>query len=252
MEYISGCDRRAIRRGESTVARAVAARMGYVYVDTGAMYRAIGPAVPQGESRVRIRRGSSRPLPTVDISLAYQDGMQHVLLNGEDVSGSDPHAGNLAICVKGFGRAGGAAFFAGCTAGHGKKQQYPDGRTRYRHGDPAGRTSENIPDRLREKRGRERHRELKEKGQQVTLEGVLADIQARDRRYDARGRPASSGGRRGPARHERAFDLEQSIAAVLRIIREKTEIIHETEISPLVPMVRGSLCGAGVPYLFRL
>ena len=72
--------------GKSSAARMAAARLGYVYVDTGAMYRAIGVAA--------LRRGLTTTdeaqvlpiLPELNIELAFVDGEQHVLLNGEDVS----------------------------------------------------------------------------------------------------------------------------------------------------------------------
>ncbi len=72
--------------GKSTIARAVAQKLGYLYVDTGALYRAIGlyarrqgadPA--QGEQVCPL-------LPQIQLSLRYVDGVQHVTLNGEDVS----------------------------------------------------------------------------------------------------------------------------------------------------------------------
>ncbi len=75
--------------GKSTVARALAKELSFVYVDTGAMYRAIGLYV--------CRRGIDKDdapavlscLPAIEIALCYgEDGMQHVLLNGEDVSGA--------------------------------------------------------------------------------------------------------------------------------------------------------------------
>lgn len=73
--------------GKSTIARAVASHLGFVYVDTGAMYRTIGLAV----YRAGVQLGETEKiLPVLDtglnVSLQYQDGVQHVLLNGEDVS----------------------------------------------------------------------------------------------------------------------------------------------------------------------
>ena len=120
MEYISVAIDGPSGAGKSTVARAVAARMGYVYVDTGAMYRAIGLAVYRRESRVRIRRGSSRPCRRWIFRWLIRT-VCSMCCSTERTYRSDPHAGNRAICVKGLGRAGGAAFFAGCTAGYGKK-----------------------------------------------------------------------------------------------------------------------------------
>lgn len=71
--------------GKSTVAKAIAGKLGIIYLDTGAMYRAAALAA--------IRRGIS-PLDTeavnailpVDIDVQYKDGAQRMLLEGEDVS----------------------------------------------------------------------------------------------------------------------------------------------------------------------
>jgi cytidylate kinase len=73
--------------GKSTVAKGVAKRLGIVYVDTGAMYRAIGLktirlGIPSdcAEKVVPI-------LPDTSVALGFIDGAQHVFLDGEDVSG---------------------------------------------------------------------------------------------------------------------------------------------------------------------
>ena len=73
--------------GKSTVAKGVAKRLGIVYVDTGAMYRAMGLKT--------IRLGlpsddAERVVPILEetsVALEFKDGTQHVLLDGEDVSG---------------------------------------------------------------------------------------------------------------------------------------------------------------------
>ena len=72
--------------GKSTVARAVAAELGYVYVDTGAMYRAIGVHVMRNGLRTDEEKEVVSVLNTADVSIGYVDGEQHVFLNGEDVS----------------------------------------------------------------------------------------------------------------------------------------------------------------------
>lgn len=72
--------------GKSTVAKGVAAKLGYIYVDTGALYRAIGVyALRQG---VDTKDGGSVSalLPEINVELKFIDGVQHVFLNGEDVS----------------------------------------------------------------------------------------------------------------------------------------------------------------------
>lgn len=71
--------------GKSSVAKAVAARLGIVYVDTGALYRTVGYYVRgKGISR-EDTRGIVSCLPRIKIEVVYKDGAQHVLLNGEDL-----------------------------------------------------------------------------------------------------------------------------------------------------------------------
>ena len=73
--------------GKSTVAKAVAKRLGIVYVDTGALYRSIGlyvqrKGVGKDESEKVIAM-----LDEIKLDLKFNDGVQSVLLNGEDVGG---------------------------------------------------------------------------------------------------------------------------------------------------------------------
>lgn len=73
--------------GKSTIARKTAAKLGFIYVDTGAMYRAMALYI----LRQGIDRGDEeavgRACKDMDISLRYENGVQQVWLNGEDVSG---------------------------------------------------------------------------------------------------------------------------------------------------------------------
>ena len=86
MKYISVAIDGPSGAGKSTVARAAAAKLGYVYVDTGAMYRSIGLAVCRRGIAGEDTAGIIATLPEITIQLTYQDGAQRVLLNGEDVS----------------------------------------------------------------------------------------------------------------------------------------------------------------------
>ena len=73
--------------GKSTVAKGVAKRLGIVYVDTGAMYRAIGLktirlGIPSDDA-VKV----CPILDDTEVTLRFIEGVQHVFLDGEDVSG---------------------------------------------------------------------------------------------------------------------------------------------------------------------
>ena len=71
--------------GKSSIAKAIAARLGIVYVDTGALYRTIGYFVRgKGFARTDIA-GIISCLPAIAIEVRYENGAQHVYLNGEDL-----------------------------------------------------------------------------------------------------------------------------------------------------------------------
>lgn len=72
--------------GKSTIARRVAAEMGFVYVDTGAIYRAVALACLQKGVAVSDADGVEAVLPEVDIRIIFFNGEQHILLNDKDVS----------------------------------------------------------------------------------------------------------------------------------------------------------------------
>ncbi|MCI9682870.1 MAG: (d)CMP kinase [Lachnospiraceae bacterium] len=84
--------------GKSTIAKELAKRLGFIYVDTGAMYRAMAlyllrEGVPMDDSG-KISAASQR----ADITIAYKDGLQQVLLDGENVTAflRTEEVGNMA------------------------------------------------------------------------------------------------------------------------------------------------------------
>lgn len=72
--------------GKSSLAKRLARELGYLYVDTGAMYRAIGLYVLRAGVEPTNETAVLALLPGVRIELKYAGGVQRVLLNGEDVS----------------------------------------------------------------------------------------------------------------------------------------------------------------------
>ncbi len=73
--------------GKSTIAKLVAKKKNYIYVDTGAMYRAMGLYFYQKGIDVSDTETVSRDCKNVDITITYENGEQVVLLNGENVNG---------------------------------------------------------------------------------------------------------------------------------------------------------------------
>lgn len=72
--------------GKSTIAKEASKRLGFLYVDTGALYRAIGLFVLKSGIALDDVDGIIGLLPEISLELAYKDGRQIVLLNQEDVS----------------------------------------------------------------------------------------------------------------------------------------------------------------------
>lgn len=72
--------------GKSTIARTLASRMGFIYVDTGAMYRAMALYFLRQGIDPRNEDEISKNCGLIRISLEYRDGVQQIILNGENVS----------------------------------------------------------------------------------------------------------------------------------------------------------------------
>ncbi|MGN0506036.1 MAG: (d)CMP kinase [Lachnospiraceae bacterium] len=84
--------------GKSTIAKAVAKKRDIVYVDTGAMYRAIGLYILRNGIAPDDIVTIEKELPNIDVSILYEDGEQLVLLNGENVNSviRTQEVGNMA------------------------------------------------------------------------------------------------------------------------------------------------------------
>lgn len=90
--------------GKSTIAKAVAKKLGFIYVDTGAMYRAMAlyflrlGIKPEDEDEI------IKACRQVSITIRYEDGVQQVILNGENVSGliRTEEVGNMASATSGY------------------------------------------------------------------------------------------------------------------------------------------------------
>ena len=72
--------------GKSTLARLLAAEMGYIYVDTGAMFRTIGLYALRADKDPKDNEAVNALLPEIELHFAFIDGEQHVYLKEEDVS----------------------------------------------------------------------------------------------------------------------------------------------------------------------
>ena len=72
--------------GKSTIAKLIAKKKGYIYLDTGAMYRAIAVWCIKAGVDVNDEKAVSQILETVEMDIVYIDDVQHILVCGEDVT----------------------------------------------------------------------------------------------------------------------------------------------------------------------
>ena len=84
--------------GKSTIAKEVARRLGFVYVDTGAMYRTMALHFIRSGIDPKDEQAVAASCRDVDVSLRYENGVQQVLLGGENVTGliRTEEVGNMA------------------------------------------------------------------------------------------------------------------------------------------------------------
>ena len=172
--------------GKSTVARAVAAKLGIVYVDTGALYRTVGLFVKQAGISPDDASAVAACLGDITLEIKYLDGTQHVFLNGEDTGDSirTPEMSTYASKVSAIPAV--RAFLLDTQRSIAATNSViMDGRD-------IGTVI--LPDAevkifltaSEECRAMRRYKELVGKGQRVTYEEVLADMRERDGRDSSR------------------------------------------------------------------
>jgi cytidylate kinase len=91
--------------GKSTIAKRVAAKMGYIYVDTGAMYRAMALYFLQKGIPSSDEAAIADAVRHVSVEIRYEEGQQQVILNGDNVTGRirDEQVGNMASATSVYG-----------------------------------------------------------------------------------------------------------------------------------------------------
>ena len=73
--------------GKSTIAKKAAAKLGYIYIDTGAMYRTVGLYLNRLGINIKAEKEKViNSLSGINIDIKYENGEQHIFLNGKDVS----------------------------------------------------------------------------------------------------------------------------------------------------------------------
>ena len=173
--------------GKSTIARMVAGAKGFIYVDTGAIYRSVGLFALRSNVDSKDEKGVEALLPNAKIEITYgEDGAQRMILNGEDVS-KDIRLPEVSLYASNVSAMPAVrAFLLDMQREFARKHNVVmDGR------DIGTVVLPNAGIKIfltatDEERALRRYTELKEKGMDVTLYDVFKDIQYRDHNDSSR------------------------------------------------------------------
>ena len=211
--------------GKSTLARSAAAELGYLYVDTGAIYRTIGYYAHTHNMDPKDGQAVVAALPQVHVELTYgDDGLQHMLLNGQDVT-KEIRLPEISLCASAVSAHPGVRAFL-------LEMQRELARTHSVIMDGRDIGTVVLPDAdvkifltaSPEARARRRMLELEQRGTPEPYEKILKEIEQRD--WDDTHRAAA------PLRQAEdavlldttELNFEESREALLKLIRERTGV----------------------------
>ena len=207
--------------GKSSMARRLAAELGYTYVDTGAMYRAVGLYALRAGKDPADNAAVEALLPQVHLDILLKDGTQHVLLNGEDVSAAI-RAEEVGMAASAVGANPAVRAFLLDT-----QRALAKSRDVLMDGRDIGTVV--LPDATvkifltasPEARAQRRFVELQAKGEQADFETVLADIRRRDDQDTHRAAAPLRQAEDAVLVDTSELDIEQSFALLKNTILER-------------------------------
>lgn len=168
--------------GKSTIAKLVAKVKGYIYVDTGAMYRGLAIHFLDKGIQPQETEKVIEACKDAEVTIAYEDAVQHVYLNGKDISSRlrNEEVGNMASVTSAIPEV--RKKLLELQQNLAKTQNViMDGRDIgtcvLPHADVKVYLTASV-----ETRAKRRYQELQEKGEDCNLEEIAHDIEERDRR----------------------------------------------------------------------
>lgn len=208
--------------GKSTIARRLAGELGFRYVDTGAIYRTVAYFMDLWGVSPKDVDGVNRYIGELTVGIEYDDeGVQHMLMNGMDVTGDirTPEISQKASLISAHAVVRDMLL----DMQRDMAEEYDvvmDGRDIGSVVLPKA-TVKIFLTASPEVRARRRYNELVEKGQKASYEQVLKDVQQRDYQDTHRDIAPLKMCRDSVKVDTSEMDLEQSVAAIRKIVEEK-------------------------------
>lgn len=213
--------------GKSTIARKVAKQLGFIYVDTGMLYRAVGLTVLRHGVSLQDADGIVRLLPEISIALIFQDGEQRTMLGDEDVTEKlwTPEVSMVASTVSALPQV--RKFLLDLQRGLAEEQSVimdgrdigtvvlPDAQVKIFLTASAG------------ERAKRRYEELLQKGEQVSYEEVLEQLMQRDQQDSIRKEAPLKQAQDAYFLDTSKIGLEESVEAVIQLIEQNRKVGKE-------------------------
>lgn len=208
--------------GKSSIAKRAAKELGFIYVDTGALYRTIGLAASRAGVEPVDSPEVDALLEKITVELTFNDkGEQVVLLNGEDVSGEirTPEASMTASKISAIPNV--RAYLLDLQRDMAKTNDIiMDGRDIGTVVLPDAQVKIFLTASPEARAGR-RYKELIEKGMSVKYEGILSDVIERDYNDTHRKTAPLKAAEDSVTVDTTELDFEQSVNAIISVIKEK-------------------------------
>ncbi len=207
--------------GKSTIAKLLAAKMNYIYVDTGAMYRAMAVYFSQNNVNPSDEDAINEAVKNVDITICYEDGVQQVILNGENVTSilRTEQTGKMASMT--------SKYAAVRTKLVDLQRKLADTSNVIMDGRDIGTTV--LPNAFAkifltassDARAQRRFKELTEKGEECNFDDIKADIEQRDYEDSHRAISPLKQAEDAVLLDTSDMSIEQVVEAMVKIIDEK-------------------------------
>ena len=211
--------------GKSTLARSLAEALGYLYVDTGAIYRTVGLAACRAGVDPEDGAAVAGLLPGLEIGMGYgADGVQRMYLNGEDVSQAirQHEISRWASCVSALPQV--RAFLLD------RQRRLAEEHDVVMDGRDIGTVVLPWADvkifvtASPEARARRRWLELSQRGEQTDYETVLKDVLSRDEQDTSRAAAPLRQAEDAVLADTTQLDLKQSLDLLVHIVKEQLQV----------------------------